>query len=292
MPIRAVLAAILVALCWGGNYTTTKIGLTEFPPFLFLLLRFAGVVLVLLPFLPRYPLPRMRDMFIISMTLGVVQFALLFTALHLGLSVTDSIIATQLGIPFSCIMAAILFKDYLGPWRSFGLMLAFLGVMIVAGSPSASQHWVAFLSAVLASFSWSGANIYLKTIKAPATVPLLFWPALFSLVPFLGLSLWFEQGQREILQAASWQAYAMVIYSVLFASLVGYGLWNWLVASFPVTLVMPFGLLMPVAGITIGCLTFDEPLTTQLMLGGALVIGGVGIITFRRPKLAELGESA
>lgn len=288
MPTRAIIAALLVAICWGGNYTTSKFALMEFPPFLLLLLRFLGVAIVLLPFLPRYPIPRMREMFIISMTLGVIQFAMMFTALHMGLSVTAMIIAAQLGVPFSCVMAAILFKDYLGPWRSAGLALAFLGVVIVAGTPSASEHWGAFLMAIVASLAWSSANIYLKTIKAPSTVPLLFWPALFSLIPFLLLSLATESNQLEIMQTASLEAWACIGYSVVFASLVGYGLWNWLVATFPVSQVMPFGLLMPIFGITIGALALDEAITHQLMLGGALALTGVGIITLRRPKLAEL----
>ncbi len=288
MPIRAILAAILVALCWGGNYTASKYALMDFPPFLLLLVRFVGVSILLLPFALRRPIPRMRDMFIISMLLIVVQFALVFFALHMGLSITGSIIATQLGVPFSCVMAAILFKDYLGPWRSFGLVLAFVGVMIVAGTPNAAEHWDAFLLTVLGAWSWSGANMYLKTIQQPTTVPLLFWPALISVIPFLILTLTFEQGQLEILQTARWTTWAGVTYSMIFASLVGYGLWNWLVANNPMSVVMPFGLLMPIFGITIGSIMFDDPLTPQIILGGSLAIAGVGIITLRRPKLAEL----
>lgn len=288
MPTRAIIAAILVTLVWGGNYTATKFALSDFPPFLLLLLRFIGVSLLLLPFVWRHPIPRLKEMAIISMLLIVLQFAFVFTGMHMGLSITGSVIATQLGVPFSCVLSAVLFKDYLGPWRSAGLMLAFIGVMIVAGTPNAAEHWDAFLLTVLGAWSWSSANIYLKTIKQPATVPLLFWPALISVLPFLILTLSFESHQIDVIKHAHVSAWAGIIYSMLFASLVGYGLWNWLIAHQPMSKIVPFNLLMPVFGIAIGNAIFVEALTPQVMLGGGLTIVGVAIITLRRPKLAEL----
>lgn len=71
----------------------------------------------------------------------VIQFSFVFSAMNMGLSITSVVVATQLGVPFACVLAAVLFKDYLGPWRAGGLMVAFLGVLIVAGTPNASEHW-------------------------------------------------------------------------------------------------------------------------------------------------------
>ena len=290
MPLRAILAAILVAICWGGNYTVTKFALMEFTPFLALLVRFVGVALVLAPFALRLPRPRMRDMFVISFLLIVLQFAFLFTSINMGLSIASVVIASQLGVPFACLMAAIFFKDFLGPWRSFGLMIAFLGVMIVAGTPDAASHWVAFLFAIVASLSWSGANLYLKQMKTPPMVSLLFWPALFSLPQLLLISYVMEDGQIAHIEQASLRAWLCLGYSLVFSSLVGYGLWNWLITKFPMSQVMPYALLMPVAGMGIGMVTFHEPLTTQVLLGGILTIVGVGIISLRRPKLLQMEQ--
>lgn len=288
LPIRAILAAVIVAICWGGNYTASKFALAELPPFCMLLARFTLCCLVLLPFVIGKKIPNLREMTVLSLLLIVLQFALVFPALKMGLNITSSIIAAQLGIPFSCILAAIFFKDFLGPWRSFGLMVAFLGVMMVAGTPNAAEHWLPFLLTVIGAAGWSGANIYLKTIAQPPTAVMLFWTALVSLPAFLILTVLFEQNQIASLQAAQWPALAGIVYGVLFASVIGYGLWSWLVRAYPVSQVMPFGLLMPVAGIAIGSTVFDEPLSSRTMIGGALAMAGVAIITIRRPKLAEL----
>jgi O-acetylserine/cysteine efflux transporter len=288
MPIHAILAALTVVICWGGNYSATKFALADFPPFLMSLLRFIMVCIMLAPFALRQPLPRWRPMIFLSVMQIVVQFGLMMTALHMGLSITSAVIATQLGVPFSCIMAAIFFKDYLGPWRTFGLAVAFMGLVIVAGTPDASEHWLAFLLALVSCLAWSTANLYLKTIEHPHWVSLLFWPGLLSLPQFLVITWLVEEGQLAQITHAATSAWLGVAYSAVLSTLVGYGLWNWLMRSFPVSRVMPFGLLMPVFGISFGALIFDETLTPRVIVGGLITLVGVAIITLRRPKLAEL----
>ena len=286
MPLHAILAAILVAMSWGGNYSASKFALMDFPPFLMLLLRFIALSIILAPWALRHQRPPLRQMLFISVMLMTVQFGLMFTALHLNLSITSAVIATQLGVPFSCVMAAIFFKDYLGPWRAFGLMVAFMGVVIVAGTPDAALHWFAFLLAVGGCLAWSIANLYLKTIETPSSVSLLFWPGLLSIPQFLLMSLLLEHDQLQHIADARWTSWAGVAYSTIFSSLIGYGLWNWLMTRFPVSRVMPFGLLMPIFGIGFGALLFGETLALRVVLGGSLTLVGVGIITLRRPKLA------
>jgi O-acetylserine/cysteine efflux transporter len=291
MPIRAILAAILVATCWGGNYTATKFAMQDFPPYLTLLLRFIGVSILLAPFALRAGLPRLRDMAVLSLLLIVLQFACVFSALDMGLSITSAVVASQLGVPFACILAAMVFKDYLGPWRSFGLMVAFLGVMLVAGTPNASQHWQAFALAVLGSFAWSVSNIYLKRMQpTPPVLQLLFWPAFLSIFPLTFMSWMGESGQIAAIHSAHWSSWLGILYSLVFSSLIGYGLWNRLITTYPMSSVVPYSLLVPVVGISAGVVAFNEPITTQIILGAALTIVGVGVITLRRPQLVETGE--
>ena len=291
MPIRAILAAILVSTCWGGNYTATKFAMQDFPPYLALLLRFIGVAAVLAPFALRAKLPRLRDMAFLGIMLIVIQFACVFTALDMGLSITSAVVASQLGVPFACVLAAIFFKDNLGPWRSFGLMVAFFGVMIVAGTPNASEHWQAFLLAVLGSLAWSSSNIYLKRMQpTPSVTQLLFWPALFSLLPLVLLSYFGESHQWEAIAHAKWSSWVGILYSLIFSSIIGYGLWNRLITTYPMSHVVPYSLLVPVVGITAGVIAFGDPVTTQVLLGAVLTIIGVGVITLRRPQLIEMEQ--
>ncbi len=289
MPTRAILAAILSVSCFGFNYTATKLALADFPPFVILTLRFAIIALILAPIALSLPRPNVRQMAVFGLVALVAQFALSFVALDLGLSITSSVIAAQLSVPFACVMSAILYKDYLGPWRSAGLMLAFLGVLMVAGTPNASEHWGAFALAVIGSFAYAGGNLYLKTIAPPpAPIALLFWPALFTMPTFALLSYLFETGQWAAISHARAISWLGVAYSIFVASLVGHTLWNRLVTTYPLTHVVPYSLLIPVAGIIGGVLAFGDPLTAQVLLGAGLTILGVAVITLRRPQLAEM----
>lgn len=288
MPIRAIVAALIVACCWGGNFSATKLALGDLPPMLLLLVRFVAVAALLAPFaLREKPRPNLRDMLIVSTTLIVMQFGCLFTALHFGLSITSTIIATQMGVPFACLLSAILYKDYLGPWRSAGLMVAMMGVITVAGTPNASEHWGAFLIAMGGAFSWSVANIRMKRMNDPSVLALQFWPSLFAVPQLLALSLLFEQDQWTRLQAAHTATWIALLYSTFISSLLGYGLWNWLIKRYPLSQVVPYSLFVPVAGISAGAAMFHDPITARMLLGTGLTILGVAIISIRRPKLVE-----
>jgi O-acetylserine/cysteine efflux transporter len=288
MPIRAIFAAILVACCWGGNFIAAKFSMMDFPPILTVFLRFALLSLLLLPFVVGKKMPSWRDMMILSLTMIVIQFGLVFTGMHMGLSITSVIIATQLGVPFSCLLAAIAFKDYLGPWRAGGLMIAFMGVMIVAGTPNASEHWGAFALCMMGAFSWALANIHMKRMPHLSSVSFLFWPGLVALPPLLLLSLWRESPSIAMLTHAHLLSWVGIAYSAIMSSVVAYGLWNLLITRYDISQVVPYSLLVPVVGIAGGMAVFGEPVSMQVLLGAALTMIGVAVITMRRPRLAEM----
>lgn len=288
MPWYAISAAILVAMCWGGNFSASKFAMMDFPPFLTILLRFVLLAVMLAPFMWRYQLPRWRDMLFLTVSNIILHFMLIFWAMYQGLNITSAIVATQLGVPFSCMLAATVFKDYLGPWRSFGLAVAFVGVVVVAGSPNAAAHGGPFVVAIGGAFAWAAANIYLKKMRPEPVLSLLFWPAMLSLPMLTAITLLFEENHLEVIRNAHTSAWLGICYSAVFSSLVGYGLWNWLMKKYPLTHVVPYSLLAPIAGIGCGVWIFDEPLGWKIIAGSVMTIVGVGIITLRRPKLAEL----
>ncbi|MFZ4125282.1 MAG: DMT family transporter [Rickettsiales bacterium] len=288
MPLLAILAAITVSFCWGANFTASKFAMEYFPPFLTILIRFVGLSVVLLPFIVRQKIPNLKDMLILSLLYITCHFAMIFFAMYVGLSVTSAIIATQLGVPFSSMLAAIFFKDYLGPWRTAGLALAFAGVVVVAGAPDVADHSLAFGIGLVGALGWAASNIHMKRMASASVTATLFWPGVFAIPQMAILSLLFESGQVAALQNAAWTAWAGVTYSALMSSIVGYGLWTWLLARYAVNQVVPYSLLVPVFGISCGMIFFGERMTAELVVGALLTVAGVAIITLRRPKLAEL----
>ena len=83
MHLRHYLGLLAVALAWGFNFAVVKIGLGHWPPLLFVAIRFIAVALALSPFLRRLPRSKLLQVALLSVTLGVLQFGMIFAVKQL-----------------------------------------------------------------------------------------------------------------------------------------------------------------------------------------------------------------
>ncbi len=287
MPFYAVLAAITVALCWGFNFAACKISLQHFPPFFVIFLRYIIVAVVLLPF-ARKTKYSLRQLSALAFLMISGHFTLVFTAIWMGLDLSTTVVAIQIGVPVSCVLGAIFLDDRLGAWRTAGMAIAFFGIIIIAGTPSVTDNWIAFLCAMAGSSMWAGSNIYMKKLGHEAIMPIIFWTGLLSLPQTLAVSLLFESDHVELIKTIPWNVVFALLYSGFASTIIGYGLWYWLLKRYDITQVTPYSLLVPIGGFASGILFFNEAITLQLAIGGAITIVGVAIITIRRPKMARV----
>jgi O-acetylserine/cysteine efflux transporter len=107
------------------------------------------------------------------------------------------------------------------------------------------------------------------------------WMGLFASVQLLLASWLLEAGQLNALQNASAQAWLGLVYVVLMATVTGYGLWYYLVGKYDVGRVVPFTLLVPVAGVLTGVLMMGDDLSLSKVVGGGVTLAGVAIIQLR-----------
>lgn len=285
-PLTAGLLATLVSLCWGANFTAGKFALSHFSAFEASAWRFVIVCVALAPFAIRTPRMRMRDALALSMLYITLHFAPMFYALEMGISISSMVMISQMGVPFSCILAAIFFRDYLGPWRSFGLLVSFMGLLFITGNPDITTHQSAFAVALCGAFAWGCANSYMRIMPKYSVVSMLFWPALLAIPQLMLVSYFIESNQMAHLYTASLTAWLAIGYNGLISSIVGYGIWMWLLARYEVSKVVPYSLLMPVFGLLVAQLFFPEALGFSHYAGMALTLLGVAIITLRRPALS------
>ncbi len=278
-----LLIFVLIAVIWGLNFVIAKIGLEQLPPILFMTLRWALVALLLAPFV-KPPHGKWREVFLISFTLGFLHFTLMFTGLR-EIDASTAAIAIQLQVPFAAILAAIFFGDKLGWRRALGLLIAFVGVTIVAGDPRLEGHYLALFMVLAAACIWSVANIQIKKLGKIDGLSLNAWVGVLATPQLLIASLVLEEGHMAALTAADWRAICSVVYQSVFVVGIAYGAWYWLLNRYAVNQVMPFILLVPIFGVLSGVLLLDEPFTLALATGGLLTVLGVGIIIVRRPKL-------
>ena len=287
MPVSPLHVAVLVfvMLLWGMNFAIAKIGMEQLPPILMMAVRWGLLGLLLAPLVP-LPSGRWREVFLVSVTLGLLHFSLMFLALN-ELDAGTAAIAIQLQVPFAAMLAAVLFKDRLGWWRAGGMAVAFAGVAIIAGEPKLEGQYLALAMVIAAAALWSIANIQIKLIGEINGMTLNAWIGVFA-TPQLALASWaLEEGQLGALAAADWRAYSSIAYQAIVVVVVGYGIWFKLLRLYQVNQVMPFILLVPVFAVISGILLLGETISLSFLLGGLLTILGVGVIIFRRPKLVS-----
>ncbi|MBY0354117.1 MAG: EamA family transporter [Rickettsiales bacterium] len=290
MQLKHKLMACGVAALWGGNFVAAKIALGSWPPFLLLGIRFVLVALILAPLLRQRP-KNLPQVLLLSFVLGTLHFSLMFGAIWAGLDVSSGIIATQLGVPFSCLLGSILFAERIGRWRSLGMLVAFIGIVVIAGTPRIGDTFWQFGVSCAAAFAWATANAVMKRMGEVDIMQLLAWISLLCIPQYALLSWMFDEHQWTLVMQADWHVWLSLAYTAVFSTIVAYGMWYRLLGRFPVSHIAPYQMLVPVFGLAVAQWFFAEPLTLQFLAGGALTLAGVGLIIIRQPRMAMLTKS-
>lgn len=285
MSLLDIFAALTVALFWGVNVAVIKVGVAEFPPIFMTGLRFLIVALLLIWWV-RPPWQQMRLIGFLSFIFGGVHFGGVFFGLK-GVDVSIAAILILLGVPFSVLFARILLKERFGVKKMCGMAVAFVGLLILLGEPATTSsplHLTVFIIAIIA---WGISNTLIKMVGNINIFALNAWVGLFASVQLLLVSMFLEAGQLTALQNASLTAWGALGYVVLMASIVGYGLWYYLVGKYDVTKVVPFNLLVPVIGVLSGVFLMGDELTLAQGVGGVVSLIGVAIIQLRWRRSAK-----
>lgn len=285
MNLRDAALIIVVMAVWGANFGVSKLGLQELPPLMLIGLRFALTALLLVPF-TRLPRSRMLPVLMLSVSLGFVHFALMFAGLQ-KVDASTAAIAAQVQVPFSALLAAIFFKDRLGWRRALGMALAIAGVALLAGEPQTSGNILYLGMILVGSMTWAVAAIQMKRLADVDALTLNGWMALFAAPQLLAASWLLEDGHLAAIVGAGWKAWGAVAYMAVVVTIFGYGIWMKMLSRYQVNQVMPFTLLAPVFGVIAGIIMLGEGLSLLKLLGGAITICGVAIITIRRPQQAQ-----
>ena len=276
---RDLCLALLVILVWGLNFAVIKVGVVDIPPMLLGALRYLLAAFPALLFVrpPKVPL---RLYLLYGMTMAVGQFALLFTAIHIGMPSGLASLVLQAQSFFTLLLAAWWLRE---PWHGnqvAGLVLAAVGLVLIGSAHGASMPLAGFALTVAAAAMWGCGNIVTRAVGRHGPMnqfAFVVWSSLVAPLPFVLLSLWVD-GPGAVLAAVqhlSLKSMAAVAYIAWISTLLGFGLWTYLMSRYPVNRVAPFTLLVPVVGLTTGWLVFGEALRAVHFAGAGLLMAGL-----------------
>ena len=291
MRIRDFLALFAVCVVWGLNFVIAKFsvsgipgwvdGFDGVPPIFFAFLRFAVLFVVLLPWL--MPRPRdMKTMIGIGLSMGAVQYALMFLGL-LWATPSGMAIALQTGVPFATILSVLMLKERVRLPRIAGIAVAFAGISIVVANPAEIELSLGLLIGVGAAFSGALGMILVKqmpldSIRMQAWIGLISWP------PLLLLSLTFERDQIAAAMSGGWPFLAALLFTVLLVNVFGHGVFYSLLKRYDATLIAPLTLMAPLIGVLAGVWLAHDPVSWRLWVGAGLTLLGVGVIALRQNR--------
>ncbi|NRQ49079.1 EamA family transporter [Aeromicrobium stalagmiti] len=283
MSLKHSLLAVLVMLLWGANFVVIDEGLGDVPPLLFLAMRFVLVAFPLVLFVPR-PKASWQAVVAVGTFMSLGQFSLLYIALDLGMPAGLASLVLQAQVIFTIVIAAVVIKESPSRRQVVGATIGTAGLVLVVVAHGASAPVLPVLVMLGAALSWATGNVIARSAGVASGFSLVVWSALVVPVPAFVLSLVVDGGDEvgRALTHLSGTAIASTAYTAIGASLIGYGIWNSLLARYPAGAVVPFVLLVPVIGIAAAWLVQDEVPTALEVVGGVVMLAGVAAATISR----------
>lgn len=298
---RDRLLGFTVVLLWGLNFLAIRVGLDHFPPFFFAALRFAVIAVPVLLFVPR-PQVRTRWLLLYGTGFGILQFAFLFTAMRVGMPTGLASLVLQSSAPFTVLLGALFLRERIRSIQVAGIVVALAGMAVIGWDRLEHATLLPVLLTLAGGLGWAFGNIGARqaTVESPGlnTLHLTLWLAVVPPLPLFALSAAAEgpaTGWHALagsFTAAGWPALVALAYIAVLATVIGSGMWTYLMSRYPAGVVAPLTLLVPVVGIAAAWAFLDETPTPLSLVGGVIVIAGAFAATSGKRTATATGQAA
>jgi O-acetylserine/cysteine efflux transporter len=292
------LAAVIV-LIWGLNFVVMKFGLREFTPFQLAAARFALASLPFMLFIGRPALP-WKLVVVYGLLQGVGQFGFLFTALKVGMTASLASVLMQTQVFFTAVLGMVLLQERIARQQWAGMALAAVALLCFAmhfaatnsinpltdvGNATKNGISAPVVAAVTllglalnlcAAASWAAANVAARlaaqTNPSYDALQFVVWTSVVPVPALAAMSWLFDPPSAQANWAsASWVGWSAVIYLALCATVWAYAMWTQLLKRHPASKVAPFGLAVPVVGLSAGMLVLGERISAWQWAGVGFV---------------------
>jgi len=283
MPLLHLLLLLLVCFIWAGNFIISAWAVQYLEPITYTVVRFGLVLLLIFPLLRRPAPGQWGNLIWTCWSVGALHFAFLFAALGRSSDVSSVALLMQIYIPISTVFAVLFLGERIG-WRTTsGIALSFAGVLVMGFDPLILAQLDVLVLVLLSAVALGAGTILMRRLKDIQVMNFQAWNALFAFPPLLVLALLVESPIQGI--GASFTEFPKVwigvAYSSVASSIIGHGAFYWLLQRHEVNRLLPVLLIIPMLAVGMGVLFWGDRPGPRLLMGGALVLGGVLWITLR-----------
>ena len=284
MTIKDSLIASLVPIFLGFGFVIAKPAMDDFPPILLMGLRFTFAASILIWW---FPIPKgyLLKIFIASLVANTIQYSVTYSGLNL-IDASAAVLLVQTEVPFGVLFAYFLLKEKPTIRSLIGIFVAFIGVYILTGSPNLDGKYLGIFLTILGSGIWAFGQVLVKPLsKELNPLTLVAWLALFSGPILILLSNLFDGNSLNYIKSASTASWIIAIYLGFFMQPITYGCFYYVLKNNPIYKVLPIVTMgIPLTGLLAAILLLKENPTTELYLGGLIILFGVILIIYKKKE--------
>ena len=284
MNIKDTLLATLVPIFLGFGFVIAKPAMEYFPPMLLMGLRFTFAASILIWWFP-IPVSFLKKIFFVSLIANVLQYSITYTGLSL-IDASAAVLLVQTEVPFGVLFAYFMLKEN-PPIRSLiGICIAFIGVYILTGSPNLDGKFIGISLTIIGSGVWALGQVLVKPLsKEIHPLALVAWLALFSGPILITLSSILDGNTMINIKSANLESWIIAIYLGFIMQPITYGCFYYVLKNNPLYKVLPIVTMgIPPTGLLAAIFLLGEKPTSELFIGGTVIIFGVIMILYKNKK--------
>jgi len=279
----------LVPVIWGGTFVAGRLLALELPPSVGALLRFvvasAALLVAAVAIEGRLPLPTRRQLIatLVLGATGILAYNLFFLGALARLPASRSSLIVALNPVLTIAAASVLLGERLSARRWLGVGIALAGVWIVVtrgeltgllgGAVGRGELMMFGAIVAWAAYTLVGRSVLEGLTPIAATT----WATLFGTAMLAVVAA--PQLPRVDWGAVSLAASLSVLYLGLLGTAVAFVWYYRAVQVLGPSRTVIFNNLVPVFGAAFGVLLLGEPLSVSMVVGGAVAVAGVMLVS-------------
>lgn len=297
--ILLIAAFAAVYIIWGSTYLAIKYAIETLPTFLMAAFRFliaGGILLAWARLSPNYEKPKLvhwrTSLIVGTLLLAIGNGGVVLAEHYISSSLAALLVATM---PFWMVLLG---WGFMGTGRPgykvvLGLFIGFVGVaLLISGnghgagnSGEMGGYLFGVISITIATLGWSIGSLYGS--RAPSVKsPVLAAGMQMLAGGFVLLLMGTVMGEWSIFEPAavsanSWLALA---YLIVFGAVIAFTAYSWLLKNVSPAAISTYAYVNPAIAVVLGWAIAGESLTGQMLVGAAVIVASVALITLQKKK--------
>jgi len=282
----------IMYVAWGTTYIGIAFTIETMPPLLSMSFRFVAASLALFVFIGLRngwdSLRLTRKELSSSIFLGILMLGTGLGTMALAEKVVPIGVASLIGasMPIWTALFRTLDKDRPSLFSLLGIAGGLVGIAIIilpgqtiARPDSGGQSVTLWMLIILfGNLCWSLGSFIAPRMETPSNPLVLSTYEMAGAAGALFIAGMIHQETISDFMDASVRSWGGWIYLVTVGSLIGYTVYTWLLENAPITLVSTYSYVNPVVAVALGIVIFSEALTTNILVGGFIVVVSVAIV--------------